>query len=170
MLQSACLLPLPPYGPLLETPCPSMPTLFSPCLPPAPAGRHRPCRDGCGGRQPQGHCRLQHPPPDPLQPCRQEDRCRGVQRATAASWASQQAMLHDATCHSTLPRVYLASHSSPAPILPQVTGPDGKPFITCKGAPQIVRDLLDDPQARAAVDRCASVALPGCCSQAAPWW
>lgn len=180
---SGCLAcQLPPYGQLLEAPCPSMCTLFSPCLPTVVAGRHRPCRDGCGGRQPQGHCRLQHHPPDSLQPCRQEDRCRGVQRATAVRWASQQAMLHDATCHSMpLPCVYLASHSSPAiaAILLQVTGPDGKPFITCKGAPQIVRDLLDDSAARVAVDRCvrgallcrrlmALAALLGCCSQAAP--
>lgn len=39
----------------------------------------------------------------------------------------------------------------PAP--PQATSPTGQHIITCKGAPQIVRDLLEDPAAREAVDR-----------------
>jgi H+-transporting ATPase len=35
----------------------------------------------------------------------------------------------------------------------EVTSPSGQRIITCKGAPQIVRDLLDDAEAKAAVDR-----------------
>jgi hypothetical protein len=37
--------------------------------------------------------------------------------------------------------------------LAQVVAPDGRRLVTCKGAPQIVRDLLQDNGARQAVDR-----------------
>lgn len=37
--------------------------------------------------------------------------------------------------------------------LAEATSPTGQHIVTCKGAPQIVRDLLEDPAARAAVDR-----------------
>ena len=34
-----------------------------------------------------------------------------------------------------------------------MVAPDGRQLVTCKGAPQIVRDLLTDAAAKAAVDR-----------------
>jgi hypothetical protein len=34
----------------------------------------------------------------------------------------------------------------------QVVAPDGKPLVVCKGAPQIIGNLLHDKVAKAAVD------------------
>jgi len=42
---------------------------------------------------------------------------------------------------------------SPRLSVPQVVAPDGRQLSTAKGAPQIIRDLLADQQARALVDR-----------------
>ena len=54
-------------------------------------------------------------------------------------------------CHARLPA---------RPIAPQVTAPDGRRLVTCKGAPQIIGDLLHSPEEREAVDRWAGAA--GC--------
>ena len=48
--------------------------------------------------------------------------------------------------------IKLHGAAPPHPVA-QVTSPDGQRIITCKGAPQIVRDLLDDAHARDVVDR-----------------
>ncbi len=46
-----------------------------------------------------------------------------------------------------------ATHITDPHLPAQVVAPDGRRLVTCKGAPQIVRDLLQDGQARQAVDR-----------------
>jgi hypothetical protein len=45
------------------------------------------------------------------------------------------------------------------PLPLQVTAPDGRRLTTCKGAPQVVRDLLKDAAAMQAVDRCCELPL-----------